>query len=452
MENPIIQIDINQIYQHPDNPRKDLGDLEELAESIKKNGIMQNLTVVQGHFDGEKWKDDCYTLIIGHRRCAAARAAGIATVPCRVVEMEKREQVATMLEENMQRSDLTIFEQAQGFQMMLDLGETEESIATRTGFSRTTIKHRLNLAKLNSKELKKKQDDEGFQLSLKDLYELEKIPDIKMRNKILKESTSSNNLTQKIQTAVTELKRAENEKHYISLCGKKGIRPAPDDAKDARWNGDWEIIKEFYLDEKPKEILGVKADDQMFYVRWGYGRYFAIIKKKNKQKKELSPAEIKSRNREKNKKKINAILKEMAAERKEFLKLITERKVKSEFSEMDIASRLINLLLYKSVWISGFAITEFKTGKKSLYGEPEEVIHEYEEWQSKLSIVDKLLIIVEKNISESSTVEWNYTYSKSEGNRLIELETILATYGFTYSSTEYYQIADGTHEFYVKKA
>lgn len=45
----IINIDIEQIYPHPDNPRKEIGDVTELAESIKKNGIMQNLTVIPGH-------------------------------------------------------------------------------------------------------------------------------------------------------------------------------------------------------------------------------------------------------------------------------------------------------------------------------------------------------------------------------------------------------------------
>ena len=55
----------------------------------------------------------------------------------------------------MQRSDLTIYEQAQGFQLMLDLGDTEEQIAEKTGFSKTTIRRRLNIAKLNQDELKK---------------------------------------------------------------------------------------------------------------------------------------------------------------------------------------------------------------------------------------------------------------------------------------------------------
>lgn len=170
-------IGLEHIHPHPDNPRKDLGDLTELAESIKKNGIMQNLTVIPK--EGEPGE---YITIIGHRRSAAAKLAGVTEAPCRVVEdMTDKEQMSTMLEENMQRNDLTIWEQAQGFQMMLDLGETEDTIAEKTGFSKKTIRHRLNIAKLDSKTLMEKERQDGYQLSLTDLYELEKIKDVKTR-------------------------------------------------------------------------------------------------------------------------------------------------------------------------------------------------------------------------------------------------------------------------------
>ena len=131
----ITNINAKLIHQHPDNPRKDLGDLSELSESIKKKGIMQNLTVIPGYWDENRaHHDEGYTLIIGHRRFAAGKMAGVTMYPCRIVEdMSYKDQVGTMLEENMQRIDLTPLEQAEGFQMMLDLGDTEEQIAEKTG-------------------------------------------------------------------------------------------------------------------------------------------------------------------------------------------------------------------------------------------------------------------------------------------------------------------------------
>ncbi len=102
-------IPVDKLFPHPDNPRKELGDLTELADSIRAKGVMQNLTVVpfvskvNPKFNGK----GLYTVIIGHRRCAAAKLAGLAELPCVVVEMTPEEQVATMLLENMQRVDLT---------------------------------------------------------------------------------------------------------------------------------------------------------------------------------------------------------------------------------------------------------------------------------------------------------------------------------------------------------
>ena len=64
-------IPVKKLWQHPDNPRKDLGDVTELAESIKVNGVLQNLTVVP--LIGEitkKWDGESYRVIIGHGRKA----------------------------------------------------------------------------------------------------------------------------------------------------------------------------------------------------------------------------------------------------------------------------------------------------------------------------------------------------------------------------------------------
>lgn len=156
-----IMIKVSNLYPHPDNPRKDLGDLTELVESIKKNGIMQNLTVIPigNERDPEEQADagnialySDFRVLIGHRRLAAAKKAGLESVPCRIVSnISRSDQIGIMLEENMQRNDLSIYEQAQSFQMMLDLGETEETISQKTGFGRTTIRHRLNIAKLDKR-------------------------------------------------------------------------------------------------------------------------------------------------------------------------------------------------------------------------------------------------------------------------------------------------------------
>lgn len=174
----LVMLSVDKLYPHPDNPRKNLGDLTELSKSIKAKGVMQNLTVVP-----RAERDGTYTIIIGHRRHAAAKKAGLGELPCAIVDMSEQEQVATMLLENIQRSDLTAYEQAKGFQMMMDLGDSVKGIVEKTGFSESTVRRRLEIAKLDDKELEKAS---GKQITFADLDKLSKIDDIEKRNEVLK--------------------------------------------------------------------------------------------------------------------------------------------------------------------------------------------------------------------------------------------------------------------------
>ena len=123
----ITMIPITCLYPHPDNPRKNLGDLSELADSIQKNGIMQNLTVVPK-------SESEYTVIIGHRRLSAAKQAGLTAVPCAITEMSPTDQVATMLLENVQRVELTPFEQMKVFSSCSTLARRSKRFRKRRVF------------------------------------------------------------------------------------------------------------------------------------------------------------------------------------------------------------------------------------------------------------------------------------------------------------------------------
>ena len=202
MNKTITMIPVAELFPHPNNPRKNLGDLTELADSIAAKGVLQNLTVVPGHAG----RVDGYTVIIGHRRLAAAKKAGLDALPCSIVDLTEQEQVETMLLENMQRSDLTVYEQAQGFQMMLDFGQSMEEVAKKTGFSRNTIKHRLELMKLDQKVLSKVS---ARQVSLTDFMKLEKLEDLEYRNKVLA-SIGTKNFENELKTALDDEKKDRN--------------------------------------------------------------------------------------------------------------------------------------------------------------------------------------------------------------------------------------------------
>ena len=182
MNNHITLIGIDLLLPHPQNPRKQLGDLTELAESIRENGVYQNLTVVANG-------DGFYTIIIGHRRHAAAKLAGIDKLPCVIAQMTEKQQLETMLLENMQRSDLTIVEEAQGIQLLIDLGESIDSIAKSTGFSKKKIKSRLVLNEYKPADVEKAL---GRGATLEDYVKLDKIKNESKRKEVAKYLGSSN--------------------------------------------------------------------------------------------------------------------------------------------------------------------------------------------------------------------------------------------------------------------
>lgn len=214
-------IKTDKIHPHPDNPRKDLGDITELAESIKTSGILQNLTVVP--MDGEirelgfdEGREDVeYYAVIGHRRLAAAKLAGLEEVPCAISDMDYKTQIATMLLENMQRSDLTIYEQAQGFQMMMDLGETVSNISEKTGFSESTVRRRTKLLELDQDKFK---ESSYRGATLADYAELEKIEDLELRNEIL-EYIGTSDFDWKLRRAIEDEKR---QKHFDEIL--RGVK------------------------------------------------------------------------------------------------------------------------------------------------------------------------------------------------------------------------------------
>lgn len=258
----IVMLKVEKLMHHPENPRKEIGDISELTESVKKNGIMQNLTVTPVSIRDDYYYSESadelddvdmsegFYVIIGNRRLEAARAAGLSHVPCVIVtQIGIKEQLGIMLEENMQRSDLTVIEQAQGFQMMLDLGETVDSIAEKTGFSKSTIYHRVNMAKLDQKELERKQGGE-FQLSIKDIIELEKVKDIDKRNDLLKRAIDSKDLRYRVGLAVTEEKRQAYKDKLLELMDDM---EAVKDTNAQSWRDGYELMKSLSLDNEDED-------------------------------------------------------------------------------------------------------------------------------------------------------------------------------------------------------
>ena len=134
-------IAIDKIDPNPEQPRSDFGDLTELTVSIADKGVLEPLLVKPSRATG-RWM-----IIAGERRYRAARAAGLKELPCVEMEVDEGTVAEIALIENMQRKDLTVWEEADGLLALSErFGYTHEEVARKVGKSRSTVTEALSIA------------------------------------------------------------------------------------------------------------------------------------------------------------------------------------------------------------------------------------------------------------------------------------------------------------------
>ncbi len=138
-------IPIEKIQPNPEQPRKALGELRELTESIREKGVLEPLLVRYMP------REDAYHIISGERRYHAARAAGLREVPCIEKMADDAETLELALIENLQRKDLTAFEEAEGLARLAAQFEyTHEAIARKISRARSSVTETLSLCAITS--------------------------------------------------------------------------------------------------------------------------------------------------------------------------------------------------------------------------------------------------------------------------------------------------------------
>ena len=131
-------LSIDRIDPNPDQPRQQMGDLSELMASIAEKGILQPIIVRE--------QDGRYRIIAGERRYQAALQVGLTEVPATIRKADESEAVELALIENLQRKDLTPFEEAEALAALAKrFGHTHEELARRLGKSRTSVTESLSL-------------------------------------------------------------------------------------------------------------------------------------------------------------------------------------------------------------------------------------------------------------------------------------------------------------------
>ncbi len=471
----ITNIAVSKICPHPDNPRKDLGDLTELANSIKANGIFQNLTVVpqlamkpgyctscniyngavgkckEGHDKNErppcsKWEcreDFVFTAVIGHRRLAAAKLAGLTEVPCIISEMSKKQQISTMMLENMQRSDLTIYEQAQGFQMLLNFGETLEGISAQTGFSESTIRRRVKLLELNKDKFKKSVERGA---TLQDYAELDKIKDIKMRNSVL-DKIGTPNFNYELQRAIDKETSAHNK--ALILQELKKFATQTENVTGMKF------VYSYYTGNKPNITVPDDANTVEYFYQINSSNYIYLYKKQETNQSAVNPSSpavdpewlVSQRKRDQHRALLNEISDRAYRLRYEFVKSISNAVAKKNIGTViEHALRgILDECYFDSDDLRDFIdlkVNEEDEDETGLFDQIKELITAQPE---------RYLLIATYLLLDSESVHyysWNNRYVDNEV--LNTVYDFLANLGYEISDEEQ-ALRDGTHELYVRE-
>lgn len=226
--NEIKLINTSLIDPHPDNPRKNIGDVTDLAASIKTNGLLTPLSVVP---NGSR-----YRVIAGHRRLAACKQAGTGAVPCFVLDLDPLQQLEAMVTENCQREQLTALEEADAIQGMLDLGATTANVAHRLGRSADYVRDRAKAASIKA-DVRKTRDDFG-QISIGQLVAIARYDGQPDRQKKLAQAAGTSNF----DYILRNIERDDRDRQWIesvaALLGEpdNGINLIPDPPySDPEW-------------------------------------------------------------------------------------------------------------------------------------------------------------------------------------------------------------------------
>lgn len=210
-----LEIDIDLIEPNSSQPRSRFAEekLEELAQSIRANGIVQPIVV--------RKKGGHYQIVAGERRWRAAQKAGLQKIPSVIKEVADEKLLELALIENIQRQELNAIEEAKAYKNLIDtIGLTQEMIAERVGKNRTIVTTFLRLLKL-PKDIQKLVEDE--KLTAGHARALLMINDADLQRKLAAKAIE---LSLSVRETEKSVKRIGKESNHFAE--KKSIKPKLD--------------------------------------------------------------------------------------------------------------------------------------------------------------------------------------------------------------------------------
>ena len=201
-------ISITDIQKNPYQPRKEFDGekLDELAQSIKENGVIQPIIVRQSPVIG-------YEILAGERRYRASLLAGLRSIPAVVKQLSDQEMMVQSIIENLQRENLNPIEEARAYESLVEKGFTHAEIADKMGKSRPYISNSIRLLSLPDAILSEVENGKLSQAHARSLVGLNKEQQDYFFQRIIEEDIS----VRKLEALLTEKKQKKLQKndHFI---------------------------------------------------------------------------------------------------------------------------------------------------------------------------------------------------------------------------------------------
>lgn len=232
------EVDLSAIKAHPDNVRHDIGDVTDLAASIKEKGLLEPLVLVppHEHLNERAMGKATWLLLAGHRRLAALKIAKVKTAPAVIrADLSSRSaQIEAMVVENQHRADLTPVEEGEALQLLLDIDPkaTQAQLAQRTGLPKKRVSERLRIARLDGPA---RDAVHAGQLTIGDALELAKLETRvpRLAEKVAVHIGTHNFAVhlERAKNAVAEAERVQHCRDVAQECGVTVVMTRPTDAR-----------------------------------------------------------------------------------------------------------------------------------------------------------------------------------------------------------------------------
>ncbi len=238
-----VMVRVTQISSNRDQPRTNLGNLDDLVSSIERHGVLEPLLV-------RVRPDGGFELISGERRFHAAMRAGLDEVPCVELDIQDQEALEIALIENLQRKDLTPFEEADGFATLIESYKyTHEEVAAAVGRSRVTVTETLKLlqipkevrdacrhADINAKSTLleiARAGDAASMLSLVQQIIEERLDRAELRRRRQGDGAGEAGTSSAVKPFIVRFKASEDRPFGVSLSFRTETEPEPHDVIEA---------------------------------------------------------------------------------------------------------------------------------------------------------------------------------------------------------------------------